>query len=233
MARRLVRPDIELVGDVDRAGGRRSRRSRCTAPDRRSAAFLRIVHLEVADVAVDLLDLGVGEQRDVRVLRHLDHPRRQDALRAVERREGLGELAHVAADGGLLLDQDHLVAGVGDVERRLDAGDAAADDQRPARDRHADGLRAAGCAGPRRTAMREISMALAVASSRSLWTQEQCSRMLAISHRKGLRPARSAASRKVFSCMCGEQQETTTPSSLFSLMAFMTAFWPGSEHMYL
>ena len=36
----------------------------------------------------------------------------------------------MAADGRLLLDQDDLVAAVGDVERRLDAGDAAADDQR-------------------------------------------------------------------------------------------------------
>ena len=83
------------------------------------------------------------------------------------------------------------------------------------------------------TIMRTISIALAVASSLSSWTQEQCSRMLAISHRNGLRPAWSAARRKVFSCMRGEQAATTTPVSSFSSMAFLTRVWPGSEHMYL
>ena len=70
----------------------------------------------------------------------LDHARREDALRAVERGEGLAELAHVAADGGVLLDQDDLVAAVGDVERRLDAGDAAADHQGALGDGDADAL---------------------------------------------------------------------------------------------
>ena len=86
---------------------------------------------EVADVARDLLHLAVGQEPDVGVLDHLHHARGEDALRAVEGRERLGELAHVAADRRLLLDEDHLGAAVGDVERRLDAGDAAADHERP------------------------------------------------------------------------------------------------------
>ena len=57
----------------------------------------------------------------------LGHLRRQDARRAVQRREGLVELGHVPADRGLALDQVDLLAGVGQGQRRVDAGDAAAD----------------------------------------------------------------------------------------------------------
>ena len=42
------------------------------------------------------------------------------------------------------------------------------------------------------TMVRAMSMALAVASALSSWIQEQCSRMLAISHMNGLSPARLA-----------------------------------------
>ena len=59
-----------------------------------------------------------------------DHLRREDAGGAVEGREGLVEHRHVAADGAGALDEVDLLAGVGDLERGLDAGDAAADDQR-------------------------------------------------------------------------------------------------------
>ncbi len=76
-------------------------------------------------------------------------------------------------------------------------------------------------------------MAFWVASALSGCTQEQCSRMLAISHRKGLRPFSATALRKVGSCIRGEQAATTTPVSLWSSMAFLIRFWPGSEHMYL
>ena len=61
---------------------------------------------------------------------HVDHLRGEDAGRAVQGREGLVQLGHLAADGGLLFDDVDLEARVGDVQRRLDAGDAAADDQR-------------------------------------------------------------------------------------------------------
>ena len=95
--------------------------------------------LEIAHVALHPLDFAVGFQADARVRGGLDHARGQDALRAIEGGKGLGQLRHVAAQGRGALHQHHLGAAVGDVERGLEAGDAAADDQRPARDRHADG----------------------------------------------------------------------------------------------
>jgi hypothetical protein len=78
-----------------------------------------------------------------------------------------------------------------------------------------------------------MSMALLVVASLFSWTQEQCSRILAISQRKGFNPASAQARRKVGSCMRGEQAATTTPVRFFSLMAFLIICWPGSEHMYL
>ena len=45
--------------------------------------------------------------------------------------------------------------------------------------------------------------------------------MLAISHEERVEPGRSAARRKVFSCMCGEQAATTTPSSLCSAIGLL------------
>ena len=60
------------------------------------------------------------------------HARRQDALRAIERRESFRKPRHFAADGRLALHQHHFVAGVGDVERRLYARHPAADHQRAA-----------------------------------------------------------------------------------------------------
>ena len=86
------------------------------------------------------------------------------------------------------LDQDDLVPGVRDVERRLDPGDAAADDQRAAGDRHVDRwsgwLRLTFS-----TIIRTRSMAFSVVVSVLRCTHEQCSRRLAISQRNGFRPA--------------------------------------------
>ena len=96
--------------------------------------------LEVADKAGDAVDLALYHQRDLGMLGHLDHLRRQDALRAIQGREGLGQLQHVAADGRLLLDQHDFETGIGKVEGGLDAGDTAADDQHAPGHRHADGL---------------------------------------------------------------------------------------------
>ena len=95
--------------------------------------------LEVADVTFDEFDLGVGVELDLGVVGNVDHFGGHDALGTVQGREGLGELGHVAADGGLALDQDDFVAAVGDVEGRLDAGDAAADDEGSLGDRYGDG----------------------------------------------------------------------------------------------
>ncbi len=65
------------------------------------------------------------------------HLGRQDAGGAVQRGEGLVELGHVAADGGLALHQVDVLAGVGQGERRVDAGDAAAHHQHVGMDGHA------------------------------------------------------------------------------------------------
>jgi len=95
--------------------------------------------LEVADVALDQFDLTVGVELDFGVVGHVDHLGGHDALGTVQGREGFGELGHVAADGGLALDQDDFMAAIGDVKRRLDAGDASADHQGPLGDRYSDG----------------------------------------------------------------------------------------------
>ncbi len=52
--------------------------------------------------------------------------------------------------------------------------------------------------------------AFSVPASLSLWIQEQCSRMFAISKRKGFRPASATVARKVGSCIRGEHEATTT-----------------------
>ncbi len=83
-----------------------------------------------AVVAEDPLDLGVGQHRQVRVMRRRRHLRRRDAARAVERGEDLAEQDHLAADRRLLLDDEHAVAHRAELQRRLHAADAAADDER-------------------------------------------------------------------------------------------------------
>ena len=65
-----------------------------------------------------------------------------------------------------------------------------------------------------------MRLAFSVASSGSMVTHEQCSRMLAICTRNGLRPASAAALRNVGSCMVGEQAATTTRLMPISLMSF-------------
>ena len=100
------------------------------------AGLLADLDVEVAHRAAHLLHLGVGQQGDVLVLAGLGHLGREDAGRAVQGGEGLVELGHVAADAGALLDEVDVVAGVGQLERGLQAGDAAADDQRGRVDLH-------------------------------------------------------------------------------------------------
>ncbi|OPZ85249.1 MAG: hypothetical protein BWY76_01490 [bacterium ADurb.Bin429] len=94
------------------------------------------LHAEVAHVAGHLRHFRVGPQRDVRVHPHQRHFRGEDAGRAVEGGEGLVELRHVAADGRLALHQVDLLAGVGQRQRRVDAGDAAAHHQHVRLHRH-------------------------------------------------------------------------------------------------
>ena len=93
--------------------------------------------MEIADEAADGFDLGIGIDVDFFVLRTVNHFRCQDARRAVERRERLVDLGHLAADGRLLFDDIDLKASLGNVQRRLDARDAAANDERALGDRAA------------------------------------------------------------------------------------------------
>ena len=92
---------------------------------------------EIANVPLEFFHLAVAEQGDVGVVARVDHLGGQDAGRAVKRRKGLVELGHVPADGGLAFDQVDVDAGLGDVECGLDAGHAAAHDQRRLGHRHA------------------------------------------------------------------------------------------------
>lgn len=63
------------------------------------------------------------------VVSGLGHARRGDATRAVEGGEDLGEVDHPPADARLALDDDHPPPTVREIEGRLQAGDAGADDQ--------------------------------------------------------------------------------------------------------
>ena len=110
------------------------------------ARFAADFHMEVADKAADGFNLGIGIDVDFFVLRTVNHFRCQDARRAVECRERLVDLGHLAADGRLLFDDIDLKASLGNVQCRLDARDAAADDERTLGDR-------AGTCGQRRVQM--------------------------------------------------------------------------------
>ena len=111
----------------------------------------------------------------------VDHLGRQNARRAVKRRERLVDLRHLAADGRLLLDDIDLKAGVRDIERGLNARDAAADDKRAlcngafaGRKRRVELYLCDGCSAENDSLFRALSCM-------SLWIQEHCSRMFAIS----------------------------------------------------
>ena len=133
----------------------------------------------------------------------------------------------------LAFDQDHLLAGVGQRQGGLDAGDAAADDQGPGHDLHELPLQRL-VAGDAADGRGQVGLGLVEARpGLSSVTQATCSRMLAICTRKRFRPASSAARRNVGSCRFGEQAATTMRFRLSSRMSRLTSSWPGSEHMYL
>ncbi len=92
--------------------------------------------LEVADVALDVSYLAVGQDLDVGVLHGPHHLAVHQRAGVLQAGKGLVELGHAPAQAGLLFHQIDLVPGVGDVERRLEAGDPAADDQGSAGDVH-------------------------------------------------------------------------------------------------
>ena len=91
--------------------------------------------MEVAHEALDGIYLRIGENADILVLCGLHHLGGQNTGGAVQRRERLVDLRHLAADGGFLLHDIHGETGIGNVQRRLDTGDTAADDQGPLGDR--------------------------------------------------------------------------------------------------
>ena len=100
------------------------------------ARLLLHLHLEIADVARNLGHFGVGQQGDVGVAGGQHHFGCQNAGRAVQGGEGLVQLSHAAADGGVLFYQEDVVSGVSNGQRRLDAGDTSAHHQRDRCDRH-------------------------------------------------------------------------------------------------
>ena len=93
-------------------------------------------HLEIADIALDVYHLAVGQHLHVGMGHgpsHLGDDQRAGVLHAGE---GLVELCHAPAETRLALYQVDLIARVGDVQRCLQPGDAAADDQCRGRDVH-------------------------------------------------------------------------------------------------
>ena len=124
----LALPLVELAQNLDRAF------LRALA----AASALRLVDvprlprhpdLESAELSVYSHDFGIAEHLDALVPVALDHLGSEDAHGAVVGGEGLVQLGHSPADGGRSLHQIDLKAHVGQVDGRLDAGDAAADYQ--------------------------------------------------------------------------------------------------------
>jgi hypothetical protein len=85
--------------------------------------------LERAGLALDAEHLGQGHQLNVLVPTGSDQLGRENAHRAVVSREGLVEHRHRAADGRRPLGQKDLVARISQIERSLNAADAAANNE--------------------------------------------------------------------------------------------------------
>ncbi len=85
--------------------------------------------LEVAGLASQAGELGVGDDLDVEVAAGLDELGGKGAHRAVVGGEGLVELSHVPAEGGGFFHEVDLVPAFGQVEGALDARHAAAEDK--------------------------------------------------------------------------------------------------------
>ncbi len=75
------------------------------------------------------IDLCVRPDGHVVVVSRRGHARGGDAAGAVHGREDLGQGDHLAADAGLSLHHQDLAPAVRQVQRRLQAGDAPADDE--------------------------------------------------------------------------------------------------------
>src|SRR5208283_674234 len=125
-------PLVEGVGEHDRTGLDAKVAAGARAAD--EVPLLTDRDLVPFPLLLEAHDVRVGDDLDVTVLRDLAQLRGLDADAAVERREVLVEPRHDTTERVGLFDEHHSAARFGQVERRLDAGDAAAD--------HHDGSRA-------------------------------------------------------------------------------------------
>ena len=91
--------------------------------------LLQYGDFEVAGLSLDLLDLVVGQDVDVRVSGAVRHLRGEDTRGAVVRRERLVQTAHDASDGGVLLHQEDVYAAVCQIQGCLDSRDSSTDNQ--------------------------------------------------------------------------------------------------------
>ena len=86
-------------------------------------------HIEIANKTAYAFYLAICIERNIFMVCCIHHLRCQDAGRAVECREGFVELRHTAADCRLLLHNINLVACFRNIQRRLNTGNTAADNQ--------------------------------------------------------------------------------------------------------
>ena len=92
------------------------------------AGLLQKLHREISRLTGDLLNFGKGQNLDVEMPADLDQLGGDDSHRAVVCGEGLVELRHHSAYRGGFFDQINIKTSVGKIERRLHAGDPAAND---------------------------------------------------------------------------------------------------------
>ena len=88
-------------------------------------------HREVSHKALHRLHLGVGHDLNPLMLGRIHHFGGQDAGCTVQGGKGLVNLGHFPPNGRLFLHQIYLKSGLSNVQGRLDAGDASANDQGP------------------------------------------------------------------------------------------------------
>ena len=93
------------------------------------AGFLAHLHLKIAHIAADVFHFRHAHQLDVGLMAGADHFGSQDTGGAVQGGKGLVELGHLSPDGRFLFDQVDRVTGFTDLQRGLNAGDAASHDQ--------------------------------------------------------------------------------------------------------
>ena len=126
-----IQPPVELVGRLFGRAFLLAEAAARTLAHIHASGFLSDFHMKIAHKACHLFHLAVGVNSDIFMGRRLHHLRRQDTGRAVQGGEGLIKLGHPTADAGRFFHDVYLVTCLSDVEGRLDAGDAAADDEGP------------------------------------------------------------------------------------------------------